>query len=589
MRPKNRKILVQVGALVVVLFAVIAFINGIFIYRTSSKNYIDILETNTKNILQQIAADMNEYASISWLLDYWKTNYATIELPGDNVKRTEEIMRLLLARGIENSHKVTSEQAASFAEHEQKLFAEYCYLEIMPKYYKLKSNFKLATLYCFSMNTTDKIFPFFQALNDGELTPYGNFCALGETWPFNAPLHPAVSELYTKRENRTYFEQVISTVNSVEYLFGYLPIIVDGEILCVFCATYKMTNIRNIIARDLQSIESINIVIMVVSAVLLLLLTYYSVLKNLAFVQKTVREYRETKDSNAVVERLKTIRARNEVGVLADDFSDMAVELERYTGEMIRLSAERERISTELALATRIQADMLPNTFPAFPDRTEFDVYASMTPAKEVGGDFYDFFLIDDDHLAFVIADVSGKGVPAALFMVIAKTLIKNHAQMGGSPSEILSYVNEQLCEENDSLLFVTVWLGILELSTGKIKASNAGHEYPAVKHNGGKFELQATECNNTPIAIMKGMNFCEYEFTLYPGDYIYVYTDGVTEATNAQKELFGTDRMLTALNIDPTAAPEIILKNVRKVVDDFVMEAEQFDDLTMLCLEYKG
>ena len=211
-----------------------------------------------------------------------------------------------------------------------------------------------------------------------------------------------------------------------------------------------------------------------------------------------------------------------------------------------------------------------------------------MDPAKEVGGDFYDFFLVDDDHLCMVMADVSGKGVPAALFMVIAKTLIKNQALLGRDPSEILYNVNNQLCDGNEVEMFVTVWLAVVELSTGKGKAANAGHEHPCLCRKGGKYEL--VEYRHSPaVAVMEGMKFREHDFELRPGDKLFVYTDGVPEATSAQKELFGSERMLDALNQDPEAEPAQVLVNVRAAVDGFVKEAEQFDDLTMLCLEYNG
>ena len=211
-----------------------------------------------------------------------------------------------------------------------------------------------------------------------------------------------------------------------------------------------------------------------------------------------------------------------------------------------------------------------------------------MTPAKEVGGDFYDFFMVDDSHLGIVMADVSGKGVPAALFMVIAKTLITNRSMMGGGPAEILKYVNEQLCEGNKAELFVTVWLAILDVTTGKGLAANAGHEHPAICRSGGQFELDIYR-HSPAVATMDGMRFREHEFELHPGDRLFVYTDGVPEATSKEKELFGTDRMLEALNSQPDALPDQILANVRKHIDGFVKDAEQFDDLTMLCLEYKG
>lgn len=282
------------------------------------------------------------------------------------------------------------------------------------------------------------------------------------------------------------------------------------------------------------------------------------------------------------------IHRNDEIGDLAENFNSMASNLKKYIEDLTAVTAEKERIGAELNVATQIQADMLPRIFPPFPERNEFDLYATMDPAKEVGGDFYDFFLIDDDHVGLVMADVSGKGVPAALFMVIAKTLIKNRALMGGSPSDVLSYANDQLCEGNDAELFVTVWMAILQISTGKGVAANAGHEHPVIRRAGGKFEL--VEYKHSPaVATMEGIRFREHEFELHPGDTLYVYTDGVPEATDSHDELFGTDRMLTALNRDPDAKAEVLLKNVREAIDGFVGDAPQFDDITMLGLNYYG
>ena len=211
-----------------------------------------------------------------------------------------------------------------------------------------------------------------------------------------------------------------------------------------------------------------------------------------------------------------------------------------------------------------------------------------MTPAKEVGGDFYDFFLIDEDHLALVIADVSGKGVPAALFMVISRTLLRNRAMMGGTPSEILADVNHLLSEGNATGYFVTVWIAILEISTGKGLAANAGHEHPALRKKDGRFEM--VKYRHSPaVATMDGIPFREHEFRLEPGDRIYVYTDGVTEAINEKEELFGEDRLLEALNRKPECTPEELLRGVKEEIDSFAGEAVQFDDITMLALDYTG
>ena len=262
--------------------------------------------------------------------------------------------------------------------------------------------------------------------------------------------------------------------------------------------------------------------------------------------------------------------------------------LSKWLDDSLRsMTEEKAKITTELNLAKQIQEDMLPSIFPAFPDRKEFDLFASMTPARDVGGDFYDFFLIDDDHLALVMADVSGKGIPGALFMMVAKTILKNNAMVGKSVGEILTMTNDLICPNNQAKMFVTVWMGILEISAGKITAANAGHEYPALMRN-GRFELYKDK-HSFVIGGMENMRYKEYELQLNKGDKLFLYTDSVPEATDAENELFGTARMIDALNACADRSPEALLACVKSAVDVFVGEAEQFDDLTMLCLEYKG
>lgn len=283
------------------------------------------------------------------------------------------------------------------------------------------------------------------------------------------------------------------------------------------------------------------------------------------------------------------IHTHDEIEDLAHSFEKMYSEIRTYISEVAAVTAEKERIGAELNVATDIQSNMLPRIFPPFPEKKEFDIYATMNPAKEVGGDFYDFFLVDDDHLALVMADVSGKGVPAALFMVIAKTLIKNQAQSGSSPKEVLEIVNNQLCENNEADMFVTTWFGIYETSTQTMRAANAGHEFPAIRRKGGEFELYK-DPHGLVLAYVEDFSYKEYEFKLAPGDTLFLYTDGVAEATNSSEELYGTDRMLSALNksADNGADSHQLLKDVRKDIDDFVKEASQFDDITMLALTIK-
>jgi len=277
--------------------------------------------------------------------------------------------------------------------------------------------------------------------------------------------------------------------------------------------------------------------------------------------------------------------SNDETQILADAFNKMAQDLKEYIKNLATVTKEKERIGAELHVATTIQASMLPSIFPPFPGRPEFDLYASMTPAKEVGGDFYDFFLVDEDHLALVIADVSGKGVPAALFMVIAKTLIKNSAQSGLSPAAVLEKVNQQLCENNEAEMFVTVWIGIMKISEGTMKCANAGHEYPAISRKDGPFEILKDK-HGFVVAGMPGAKYREYEISLSAGDTLFVYTDGVAEATNAKNELYGTDRMLSALNKVSDKRPADMLPAVKEDINAFVGSAPQFDDITMLVMK---
>ena len=296
---------------------------------------------------------------------------------------------------------------------------------------------------------------------------------------------------------------------------------------------------------------------------------------------------RDSSKTGRLFEMKDSYRTNDEIEVLAEAFDDLSKKTKQYIEDITEITREKERVNTELNMANRIQSSMLPHIFPAFPNRNEFDIYASMDPAKEVGGDFYDFFLIDEDHLCMVIADISGKGVPAALFMMVSKVILQNCATLGKSPAEILALTNAALCSDNQVDMFVTVWVGILEISTGKITASNAGHEYPAVKQN-GTFAL-LKDRHSFVIGVVEGAAYKEYEILLKPGDKLFVYTDGVPEATNAEDCMFGSERMLEALNTEPNAPPQKILENVRKAVNSFVNGAEQFDDMTMLCLEYKG
>ena len=382
---------------------------------------------------------------------------------------------------------------------------------------------------------------------------------------------------------------LISNGETYGYLASaYIPILDSkGEPAALVGVDIALDDINREINNFVTTLMLISFVILLISSVLYHFYTRRILIKPIRTLhddtEKLVSDNMEDLDSFE-----NRVHTGDELEELGMSFEFMTHELSDYIKNLALVTAEKERIGAELNVASQIQADMLPRIFPAFPERSEFDIYASMAPAKEVGGDFYDFFLVDNDHIALVMADVSGKGVPAALFMVIAKTLIKNHAQLGESPAEILTHVNEQLCQGNDAELFVTVWLAVIEISTGRGLAANAGHEHPAIRRANGKYEL--VKYRHSPaVATMEGLRFKEHEFELRSGDSLFVYTDGVPEATDDSNELFGETRMLEALNHNSAAAPDALLRNVREWIDDFVGDAPQFDDITMMAFSYFG
>ncbi len=299
-----------------------------------------------------------------------------------------------------------------------------------------------------------------------------------------------------------------------------------------------------------------------------------------------IDESQRFSEENTVIahRNLAEISRIREISALGASIEKMEHDTVEYVENITRMTAENERIGTELSLANEIQSNMLPNIFPAFPERHDVDIYASMTPAKEVGGDFYDFFLIDDDHLGLVMADVSGKGVPAALFMMMSKILFSNFAMLGISPAEVLARANEAICRNNKSDMFVTAWFGILTLSDGHLVAANAGHEYPVIKKANGRFEL-FKDPHRLAVGAFSATRSVEYGMELEKNDLLFLYTDGVPEAANRAHEMLGIDRMLELLNRHTDADPKTLLEALQNDVSAFVGDAPQFDDLTMMAV----
>ena len=305
-------------------------------------------------------------------------------------------------------------------------------------------------------------------------------------------------------------------------------------------------------------------------------------------IRKIMREAERFAKENKPGTKLgEDISRIDEIAALARSIDVMEEDMLRYIDNLTSATADKERIVTELQLASSIQSNSIPHTFPAFPERDDFDIYACMIPAKAIGGDFYDYFLIDDDHLVLTIGDVAGKGIPAALFMMVTDILVNEYSHIGGSPADILMKINDRICDHNQEDMFVSVWLGIMELSTGKLTFANAGHESPAYMRRDSEFKLYLSK-HSLVLGAMKGIRYRNEELFLEPGDKLFLYTDGVPEATDQYECMYTLDSMITTLNMNKNRTPKEIIEGIQKSVDDFVGDEPPFDDLTAICFELK-
>ncbi len=393
-----------------------------------------------------------------------------------------------------------------------------------------------------------------------------------------------VRNIITKGERATEYLYSYSEESGAHTTAGIAIYDSKGEIVAILGvekAMSRLENARNTYVKD--------VLLGVLAAICVFLFVYSTFLYRevLLPILAVTDEAKRFADSNTPSDKLSSINKNDEIGVLAKAVGKMETDIVEYVENLTLVTAEKERIGAELSIATQIQADMLPGIFPAFPEKPEIDIYATMNPAKEVGGDFYDFFMVDERHLAVVMADVSGKGVPAALFMVIGKTLIKDHTQPGRDLGEVFTKVNDLLCESNSGGLFITAFEGVLDLVSGEFTFVNAGHEIPFICKKDGSYEPYKIRAGFV-LAGMEGIRYKCGTMQLSPGDRLFQYTDGVTEATDKDGRLYGMGRLGETLAQNAALPPMELLGKIKEDIDAFVGDAPQFDDITMLCLEYK-
>ena len=586
-KTKFRSILRQLAMLFLIGLIVIGWItysSQLFRTETSIKNQ---QETIASDIAEEVKIAVNEYTASNWLFNFWYEHSDEMLIEYDSANNSGKVTPAK-AETFSSRHPglhieyATEEELNELNYTDQKVCAEVAYSWILDRLDQIKMAHHVDYLFIVMTEPPyDTQFFAMSAADPGAVrgTNYEEVYPLGVTVEVNESQQRAMANAVKE------LNHLADAGNYVDY-YSYLDNVNGKDI--IIGMTYDLSNIENEIRNVTVNNTLASVTGQMILSLICLFMVYRLIISPLKSVQENIRNYRETKDSETVIANLKEINSKNEIGDLKNDVIELAEEIDDYVAKIESISAEKHRIESELDMAKRIQLSMMPRIFPPYPDRHEFEIYASVEPAREVGGDFYDFFLIDKDHLCMVMADVSGKGVPAALFMMGSKIVIKNSAMLMNSPAKILTRANESICENNEQDMFLTVWLGILELSTGKLVAANAGHEYPALMRAGEKFEIIKSK-HGFVIGGFEDAIYMDYELQLEPGDKLFLYTDGLPEATNGDNEMLGIDGMLDALNENCESHPKVILNGVKNAVDGFVKEAEQFDDLTMMCIEYKG
>ncbi|MBO6040503.1 MAG: SpoIIE family protein phosphatase [Oscillospiraceae bacterium] len=581
--------IMQIALLFLVGVILIGAVSAVALYGFSTRYVREQLESLGNSTAEDLRGFIFRYPAHEWLLRYWYEHYDELEIEYDAIytggTETEAKFALLTGRHPElQPEYATTEIVEALPPEDQKLFAEIIYSWLIDRVDYIQSSFGLDYLFCVvTEEPYEQQFVLFIAAKKGEVrgTEPGQLYPIGRSINVTQEIQAAMREAVSGRPKAAHSRDQ-------KFFDYYYPLTsLDGhEILLVL--TIDVLRVREAVISYLSDFGFLFTALIIALAAVCLLTIYYVILRPLKAVQQNIRLYKDTKDSEAVARNLSSLKSHNELSLLSDDVTDLTKEIKSYTSEIERISSERERIETELTLASRIQTAMLPGAFPPSPERKDFEIFASMTPAREVGGDFYDFFLVDDDHLCLLIADVSGKGIPAALFMMASKISLSHAIKLGLSPAQVLDNVNASICENNPEEMFITVWLGILELSSGKLTAANAGHEYPMLMEPEGRFEL-IRDVHGFVLGGVPEARYREYELQLEPGSKLFLYTDGLAEAVDTQGRMFGTERILAELNKSRDAAPEKLLGDMRAAVSAYEEGREPFDDLTMLCITYHG
>lgn len=586
-----RNSLMKKFAMLIICYAFVSIaVSTVYTYWNQDVSYKKQYMENLQKLSSYLESEMLEDSAAFMDLNiYYKEHKDEILIPMDydgDYSRYEQAYLTKMVEAYDGRILHKDIEFSDLDDETKNLYCTYVYAKLLSRYEEARDRFAYGYVYYLYPTTDDNMvymfdFDRFEKEVNGE-----TFIDHGTEAKEDPKLHKNMWKTWETGQETNQFDM---SDNEFGTLYVYhRPLFVSGEKVGLIVCEANYYLVKSEIVNAAIKLAVGLLVVMLISTILVLVILKKIMLKPIVRLTDLVGKYADTMEPSMQEEIRNCGQSKDEIGVLSNEFANMIGAIDEHVEQIKRITAEKEKVEAELAVAATIQNSVLPNPKSFMPDNTAFNINASMLAAKEVGGDFYDFFQIDEDHIAMVIADVSGKGVPAALFMMISKILLKSEAGRELSPSKILSLTNDRLCEDNSEDMFVTVWMGILDLNTGVMKCANGGHEFPVIRRGDGPFEL-IKDKHNLALAVMEGAPYGEYEVTLNKGDAFFVYTDGVPEATNAQEELFSMERIMEALNQNSMLDVEKRLVNVKNHIDSFVKDAPQFDDITMLTIDFYG
>ena len=584
---KKKSLLKKITAISLLMAVVAMVLSGVVLFALFRNRAMENMKKTLSESIMTVWVTVGQYEACDWLFSYWHDNYEDMYLPPyEDEREYQEWTEKCSEFSRMNLASVTEEEILAMPKEKQHLFAEYCYIQIFNDL-SMKAAFSgLDYISCYMPEESEnQAVAIFQASkSDSGLNEYK--APLGEVWPLTMEAHPKLVEyLASDSMLNSDIEIFRSTTDGKPYASIYTGIYQDQKPYALISITESISETMNEVWSDVFRFELWIALVILAALAILLQCIYHNSLKPTLQMEKDILSYADDPNADALAERLDTlIRREDEIGSLAKNFHAMADKIEHHYNEIIRLTGEKEHLEGELSMAANLKAHLMPNVYPAFPEEPSIDIFADQLTATGVGGDYYDFFRMDEDHIVFAMADIFAGGSVSALYMIVFKVILYSISRFGFSVDQTVQMLNDRLCLANEDDLSLSAWIGILEISTGKVEAVNAGHE-TAILVQGGKAAMLEEEIASYPLGLIPELHFNSFTFILQLGEQLVLYTDGAYVLSDASGRSFDAECIMEVLQDGKERNAEKTVALLQETMLDCLRGEALTEDISLLCL----